>query len=419
MVCGSNMSEGFMLSLHKTGVSFFIFVFQIGGASGQDLQRFTLQDVLAKARERAPAARAARARIDEARARLATASLFPGGNPIFEASAGRRTSHGEKFTDLDIGITQPLGAMGIRQSRMASARAALSAEVSASEDVERRLVQDAADAFTEALHAAERHRHIRASEALAEDIRRVAERRLQAGDVAMLDLNVASAALARARSETLSAEGALNAAVGKLRILLGLAATGPFEIQGELNTLPAFELPDLLREARNRADIRVLSAQMEHAEAEGRLAATLRRPEFDVGLRYEEEEEAEIIMGGLAVTLPVFDRGQGVRAEAGSRLARLRMEHDALVQTVDAEVRSAFETYQHSVRAASALEAILPTLSESEKLASRSYEAGQISLVDSLLVRRDVMETRLSHLDRLLDASIARVRLLSSAGVLR
>jgi outer membrane protein TolC len=58
-------------------------------------------------------------------------------------------------------------------------------------------------------------------------------------------------------------------------------------------------------------------------------------------------------------------------------------------------------------------------LDESERLAVRSYELGQISLPDLLLVRREVAEARMAHVTHQTDAAVARVELESRAGMLR
>jgi cobalt-zinc-cadmium efflux system outer membrane protein len=61
----------------------------------------------------------------------------------------------------------------------------------------------------------------------------------------------------------------------------------------------------------------------------------------------------------------------------------------------------------------------LPTVNDSLALAARSYDAGQIGLPDLLVLRRELFDARLQHLDALLEAALARIGLDASAGVLR
>ncbi len=57
------------------------------------------------------------------------------------------------------------------------------------------------------------------------------ERRYQAGDVPILDVNLArNSAAARARADVRSAQAAYTSAIGDLRILLGMSNDEPVEI---------------------------------------------------------------------------------------------------------------------------------------------------------------------------------------------
>jgi hypothetical protein len=49
----------------------------------------------------------------------------------------------------------------------------------------------------------------------------------------------------------------------------------------------------------------------------------------------------------------------------------------------------------------------------------KSFDAGEIGLGDLLQIRREILETRLAYLDRLLDASLTRCELEAAAGVLQ
>jgi cobalt-zinc-cadmium efflux system outer membrane protein len=102
-----------------------------------------------------------------------------------------------------------------------------------------------------------------------------------------------------------------------------------------------------------------------------------------------------------------------------ARAQRIRAEISALRHAVQNEISTSLEAYGLRRQAAEELQATLGALDENEDLARRSYEAGQIGLVELLLVRREVLETRFAALDRLLDAAQARSELESRAGLLR
>jgi outer membrane protein, heavy metal efflux system len=61
----------------------------------------------------------------------------------------------------------------------------------------------------------------------------------------------------------------------------------------------------------------------------------------------------------------------------------------------------------------------LPSLSDNETLARRSFEEGEIGLAELLLIRREAFELRTVYSDRLLEAAVAGIELESRAGVLQ
>ena len=380
----------------------------------------TFTAALAQAREHAPDVTLARLRLEETRARLAGASIRLQSNPEIEADIGSRTSGGSRTTDLQLGIGQAFEPGGRRAARIAGAAAAVAQGTAEIEAAARVAVHRAAAAFHRALHAGERVRLLQVSLTLAERTVTVAERRFAAGDIAILDLNVARAARARVRAD-LEAGGAARAAVlGELRHALGL--DGDLAIAGALagaaTAVPV--LATLLEASARHPELRALEAAVQEAEAEARLGRTFTRPDLGVGVRYAREDRDHLVMGGLTVTLPAFARGQELLAAGTARAARLRAELDAARLRIGLQVRVAHDVYIRRLEGVRLLEAeALSTLDENDTLATRSFDAGQLALPDLLLIRRETLETRVQHLDALLEAALARIELDASAAILR
>jgi cobalt-zinc-cadmium efflux system outer membrane protein len=384
----------------------------------------TLDQALALAREWSPSILSARARIDEARGRLAGASVLLRDNPLIETAAGhRRLSEAgsrESAADVEVGVSQTFELGGRRNARIAGAEAALAQEVATSHDALRRLLRDVANAFVRALHAQERLQLTRAAERVTADIQHTAEQRYHVGDISILDANVAQSAAARVRSDVLAAEAARASALGDLRVLLGMDFAEPLAVHGDLRDRRRYTLPDLLARAPERPDLRALEAGIQEAQAEVRLGEGLRWPDVTLGFRYVRETPADVAtLGTFTFTLPVFARGQELRDTGSARARRLRQELEAGRRVVDSEVQSAFAVYRHRVEAVEELErSALPVLDDNEALARRSYEAGRMSLAEFLLLRRETLETRSAYLDRLLEAALAGIELEARAGVL-
>jgi outer membrane protein, heavy metal efflux system len=84
----------------------------------------------------------------------------------------------------------------------------------------------AASAYYRALHANERIKLLNATYELASGVYLAADRRFKAGDIAVLDVNIARASLARVRAAREGAEASKSIAPGDVRQLLGLGSAG-------------------------------------------------------------------------------------------------------------------------------------------------------------------------------------------------
>jgi cobalt-zinc-cadmium efflux system outer membrane protein len=252
---------------------------------------------------------------------------------------------------------------------------------------------------------------------VASRLRQTAERRFQAGDIAILDVNVARASLARVRSDRKSADAALASALAELRVVLGSEV--PLQVAGSLGAVDPTPT-SLLEAALARPELKELEAAIREAEADIQLGQSFQKPEFGIGAQYAREEGDQIITGGIRITFPSFNRGQELRSVGSARVARLRGDLERARARIRVEVEAAQGIYALRQDAQRVLEAeALPGLDENDALASRSYEVGQIGLAELLLLRREVIETRFQHLDALLETALARINLLTSAGVLR
>ena len=380
----------------------------------------TLDEVLELARKRAPLILSARARIEEAKGRLAGASIRFQQNPVFEANGGPRFSPGSKTASLDVALSQEFELGGRRKARIAGAEAGIDRESATAQDAARRLLREVAAAFLRGLAAQERFRLLTETDRLAAGFLKIAERRFQAGDIPVLEVNLSRTSAARTRAELRIASADYVFALGELRVLLGMQPGEALSIRGELKETRQYQVEGLVSQASDRADIRALLAELREAEAEVRLGDGFKRPDIGVAASYQRDERANIYQGGLKITLPVFSRGQELTATGTARATRIRGEIEALRFAIHHEIRSASEAYQSRIEAAQELEkGAIPSLSENEILARRSYEEGEIGLAELLLIRREILETRMAYVNSLLEMRLIGVELEFRAGVLK
>lgn len=341
-------------------------------------------------------------------------------NPVVEMEAGPRTRSGDRTADLDVVFGQDFELGGRRKARIAGAEAGIDRETAFSNDVLRRLLRDVAIAFYRALAGQERIRILAMTDDVANEFLRTAERRYEAGEIPILEVNLARTSAARVRAELKTASADSVLALGDLRTLLGMRPDEPLAIRGDLRARRSYDLEQLFAQAKDRPDIRVLEAEIREAEADIRLGEGFRRPDIGFTARYQREERANVFQGGLKITIPVFSHGQELRVVGTARASRLRGELEALFRVSYTEVKAALDAYLEKLSAVEELEKnALPSVGENEMLARRSYEEGEIGLAELLLIRRETLETRLAYVDRLLDAAIAGVEVEFRSGVLR
>jgi cobalt-zinc-cadmium efflux system outer membrane protein len=387
-----------------------------GNAAAQG-RAMSLEEALARAREQAPAIVSARLAQEEARGRLAGASIRLTSNPQIEGAIGNRDGQGVRFTDYEIGIGQSFEPGARRAARIDGANAAIARSAADADETTRLVLGDVALAYFRVAHADAHLRLLNDAQELATRVSSAAERRFQAGDIAILDVNLARASLARVRAEREGIEAMRALAAGELRQLLRLE--GDVLVQPLARPAPA-DLRVALQAAAGRPELRALEAGVQEAEAELRVGLSYSKPEYGFGVRYSREEGDNIVLGGMTVTLPIFSKGQEPRATGSARAARLRAELEAARARTQTEVRTMYEIYSRRLSAVALLESdVLPGLDENEQLTTRSFEAGQIGLPDLLLIRREILESRIQHLDALLEAALARVAFDAAAGALR
>jgi cobalt-zinc-cadmium efflux system outer membrane protein len=380
----------------------------------------TLDAALQRARESAPLLVAARARIDEARARLVDASQRLREQPMLDGAIGPRHGAGTSSVDGAISFEQVFETGGQRAARVAGAQATIDRETAAAEDATRRHLRDVAVAYLTAIGSDERRALARRSHDLARELLQATERRFAVGDVPAMDVNLARIAMARADADAADAESDFESALGSLRRLLGIPINAPLALAGALRDYADRYRPAAGAGIGERPELRLLTAERRAADAELALGGAMRRPDVGGRVAYEREEGDDVALFGLSVRLPFVDRGAALRAEATARQRRIDLELQAVRQSLQTEADTARRVYERQIRAARAIEqTALPAVSDNETLASKSYEAGQIGLLELLLLRREAIDLRQVHLEHLRDAAIAGVELAAATGGLQ
>ncbi|TPW17377.1 MAG: outer membrane efflux protein [bacterium] len=152
------------------------------------------------------------------------------------------------------------------------------------------------------------------------------------------------------------------------------------------------------------------ASQLEAAGAEQSLSGASALPDLYFRLNYERAGDRTEWLPGFAVSVPIFDRGQGVRAETRARANRARLELDRRLAAAGAEREATREAYLAAVASVRELEAhAIPQAMDIETMSEESYLNGKSNLGSMLVLRRESLLIRRDYLDRLLEAALRGV----------
>jgi outer membrane protein TolC len=410
--------------MQKPRLGVLTLLFGAGGvvafAAGAAAETLTFDDVLARSRSYAFDVRFAEARVVEARGRVTGARALSQENPVVEALTGER--RGEVETDeTEIALTIPFGRLGLQRGpRVAMAEADLTREESNLADARRLAMGRAAEAFYRVLHARRLYAIAESRLVLADSLLAIARERERVGDVAQFDVKVAESEHGRAESDLLAQEGTVTGAAADLAKSIGLESVADLDVAGDLADQSGLDSLIDWGAAPERPDVMAAQAHVEMRAEESSLAGRERIPDFSLLGSSAREEGDEIVQGGAAITLPIFQRGQGSRGEARGRAELAQSERDATLAARNIESESAETMYRVATGALDRFEEVaLPNALEYSSMATESYRAGRMDLPALLLIRREGLDAQREHADRQLERAVAAIELAVARGLFR
>jgi cobalt-zinc-cadmium efflux system outer membrane protein len=372
-----------------------------------------------------PQLAAARLEIDRARARLRQAGLRPNPSVEFTQENGVFNSPGER--GMTIGFSLPLELSGQRGRRIDLARAELEASEAEVADRERRLASEARMAYAEALAAMRELEVTRDLSALDGETARIVEARVEEGDAAPLELNLLRAEVDRLRARRVLIEGRLQTALLRLKQLAGVPPEEALRLRDELAAPPP-DAPTSLEAAvevalRSRPDLRFARLSEEVARAGYRLAKAHAAPQVTASVQYSNirgtfdetpvgpiTDRDNALSFGVSITLPVFNRNQGAKAEARASITQAQMQREFLESTVRAEVTSAWRRYEVAREAIQTYErGVIERSTQNVRTVRAAYETGAFRVSELLAEQRRLIDMQ----REMTEAMVERYRALS------
>lgn len=396
----------------------------------------TVAQAIAEGLRQEPGLRDARTGIDAALGERRQAALRP--NP--SVSAERREELGGSDNQTMIGFDLPLDLFR-RDSRIGVADRTVTVMERSVDDRERLLAADIRERIGSVLVAV---RRLDVLDRLVEASRQTVDllaARVGEGAAPPIDRDVASVDLQRLRASRELAIGQADAAIAELRPLLGLQTQSPLKLKESLDVAVTIEAAVALvgLDARPRADVREAEAQVAVAEARITQVHQEAKPDVGVFATYMRMDSGfpqtgfgsggapepihgifQNLSGGIRLSLPIFNRNQGL-------LAAARARHEGAAHALSAR-RLAAEAEGAAARArdAAARRALALYSSEARVLARRNldvvreaYQLGRSTLFDVLNEQRRFLDFESGYTDALAEAFTSRTALQRATGVVR
>jgi len=392
---------------------------------------FTWQQIKDKFSEANPTLKAARLNIDESRAAEITAFLRP--NPDFGLAAD-----GTQLTRY-LGVWRPFAGTQIspsisylherqqkRELRRDQARESTAIAESTYLDQERGLLFNLQTAFVNVLQAKAFLQN--AIENLAYWDREIGidQLRLNAGDLAQMDVN--RLVLQRTQFESDYETAIVNLRTAKIQLLMLLNdrtpidkfdVTGPFDFNDELK--PLEEYRKIAMDAR--PDLKVAMQNVDLAKITYKLTVAngSTDPTYSVwwthNPSFNNPYDQNTIGASVDIPLRIFDRNQGEKARTQVDIGRNEKLRDAAEAQVFNDVDSAYYTLQQNINLLKPYKSkYLELAADIRNKMSFAFQNGGASLLDFLDAEKSYRDTRLAYVNLVASYLTAAAQMDMAAG---
>lgn len=320
--------------------------------------------------------------------------------PSLSATAGRSRTFSDvavrNQTTAGLTATYLLYDFGGREATLESARQLMAAMVATENATVQSVFLAAVDAYYQVLAAEAAVTAARESERASQESFKAADARYRAGSGTPADRLQAQTALAQASLARIQSEGNVQTALGALGNSMGLDAhrMPPLAKPEKLTPHDRFErnLGDLIEQAkRQRPDLAAAEAQVRAAEANIDVARASGLPTISLSAGHSYNSRGAVDGNrsnsiGISLSIPLFSGySTTYRIRAAEAQRDLKMvQHDQLSKQVSLEVWRAYHALLTSTESVRAVDSLIASAEQSEKVAAGRYQAGVGSIIELL-----------------------------------
>ena len=381
----------------------------------------SLPDVLSRIKQ-GPTLNAAAKNMDIQVGLVEQAGLMPNPDLTFEVENFGGTDALEGFVSAEttIAVSQLIELGGKRDARkniaMLERRLAEWELQIQSQDLQ----MEAMRAFYTVLAGQERLSQATQLLALAEQGYQTVVDRVDAGKVSPVQQLRASVELNMARNAHELAKRHLVQARQSLASLWGDAkpdfdkATGDFDV---LYEPPAWN--ELQSSFLNNPDVKRWEGELAGKRAELALERANVIPDVTLsfGVRNFQETSDQAFVAGLEVPLQLFDRNQGERKAAQSRMTQVVYQRDAAVAKLASDLQSSYQALLATFHQAQTIKQdIMPAAEQANEAAQIGYQEGKFGFLEALDAQRTLFEVKAQYLDAFSAYHEARLKVMRMTG---
>ena len=387
-----------------------------------DDQAMSLDECIAIALDRNPLILSSMQSHQASRARIDQATVFPYPSVEFNSDLQPQPLNFFRSRETYLGATQTFEFPGKRDLRGKIAEGEFNVMGTEIESLRIDIAYMVKEAFYRMLLAQEMSKYAQRDLALSKDFLEKAEVKVDAGEVARVEV-------LRARVETLKAANAVKVAsneesLAKARLnnLLARRNNTPLVIQGQLQVpFLGLNLEELKQEARSlRPESKGIGYSIERESYKQKQSRLSLRPDFDVNLSHHYIE-GEPFSWSFTVSVPLpflfKQRYNAEVAESQAAVFALERELDHLHNSIFLEVE---EAYLNSLTAKAQIKLyqddILPEAEEVYQMFLFSYQEGEIGGIELIEARRTLNEANRYYAEALFNYALTLATLDKAVG---
>ena len=265
-----------------------------------------------------------------------------------------------------------------------------------------------AAAYFDVLTAQERLVLARDSAALAKSSTDTVAKRVAAGKVSPVEESKARVAEAGVRVELAQAASEQRNALSRLFALLGRIDAPYTVLEGKAENLPSVpSLADLQPLISSAPGVVLARIEVDRRKALTALEQSKRVPDVtvSVGMQRSNETQRNVLLFGVSVPLPVFDRNQGNLLEALKLEDKARDELQAATVRLHSEVAQARERLSTITAEVQSLQQdVLPGAKSAYDAATIGFENGKFNFLEVLDAQRTYFTAKSQYLKALGEA---------------